>query len=155
MQGCFGFTLAVEIDSQMRHVDRYITVLFAVVVPAFLIMPWISIVEDWPFALSGMALAFEKYNIQPTEYYALAAVVIAGTGAIGPHFLPRRKTLTRVGLAFAGMGLTLLMHIHPPEGYPNVQWRMGYWVSLVAFTAAAFVSVYTLGQQQGRRRRRR
>ena len=139
----------------MRHVDLYISVLFGVVVPAFLFMPWISIIEDFPFALNGMALAFGKYNIQPTEYYGLAMLVLAAVGAVGPHFLPRRKTLTRAGLALAGMGLTLLMQFHQPEGYSGVQWRMGYWISLSAFTAAAFLSVYTLGHQHGRSRRRR
>ena len=110
----------------MRHIDLLITLSFAAVLPAFAFMPWITIIADLPFALNGLGLVFGKYNIQPTEYYGLALAATACAGATVPHFLPRRRTLTRVVLALVGMGITILMQIHSPEGYAGVEWRMEY-----------------------------
>ena len=89
----------------MRHVDLYISFLFGVVVPAFLFMPWISIIEDFPLALNGMALAFGKYNIQPTEYYGLAMLVIAAVGAIGPPLSSKAQDTNTCGVGSCRNGI--------------------------------------------------
>lgn len=140
--------------------DTLITVLFAAIVPAFSILPWIESVEGSQVALSGVGLSFGQYNAQPSEYFALAAVAIAVVGAVVPHLMRRNKTITRTCLAIAGASVLALMQMHTPMGLQSIVWGAGYWISLALFVVTAFVSVYTLGrvhQRTGSRiwRRRR
>lgn len=140
--------------------DTLITALFAAVVPAFLILPWIASVEGSQVALSGLTLAFGQYNIQPSEYFALAAVAIAVVGVVVPNIMPRNKTITRTCLAIAGASVLALMQMQMPEGFETIVWGWGYWLSFLLFIVAAGVALYTLGavhQRTGRRlwRRRR
>ena len=139
----------------MPRPDLTITVLFAAILPVFFLMPWISIIEGLPIALSGVGLAFGQYNIQPTEYYALASAITACAGTVVPNVMPKNKTLARTYLALTGVGVTILMQVHAPEGFQGVEWRMGYWMSLLLFAVTAFYSVYVLGRVHERTRRRR
>ena len=109
----------------MRQLGNVSTVGFVAALAGF-ILPWLSIVRDWPFALVGYNIALGKYNIQPTEYYALMAAVIGVAGAALPNVLPRRKTWTRTVLALLGLLVLLLMRFHGQVS--EMEWRLGFYV---------------------------
>ena len=132
-------------------------------------MPWLSIVRDWPFALTGFNLALGKYNIQPTESYVLIVAALAIAGAVLPNVLPRRKTWSRAVLALTGILVLILMRYHLPgtefaipEMFRNptdeMEWRLGSYLTLAAFTGVAVLNLAAiLGffGRPGRMRRRR
>lgn len=139
----------------MIRPDAIITVLFAAVLPAFLILPWIVAIEGSQVSLSGLDLAFGQYDARPLEYYALASVAIACVGAVVPNIMPRHKTITRACLAVAGVGAMLLMQMQTPMELEGIEWGVGYWIAVSLFVLTAFYAVYVLGAVNERRRRRR
>lgn len=46
----------------MRNLNLYSNILFLTVLGS-LLLPWVSIIRDWPFALSGLTIALSKFNI--------------------------------------------------------------------------------------------
>ena len=133
-------------------------------------MPWLSIVRDWPFALTGFNIALGKYNIQPTESYVLMVAALAIAGAILPNVLPRRKTWSRAVLALTGILVLILMRYHLPgtefaipDMFQNptdeLEWRLGSYLTLAAFIAVAALNLAAimgfLGRPGRMRRRRR
>ena len=141
----------------MRHLGSVSTGGFVIALAGF-IMPWLSIIRDWPFALIGFNIALGKYNIQPTEYYALMAAAAAVSGAILPNVLPRRKTWTRTVLALSGILLLLLMRFHVPTS--GMEWRLGFYLTLTAFIAVEALNLTAImglirRPRRGRRRRSR
>ena len=135
----------------MRQLGSISTAGFLVALAGF-IMPWMSIVRDWPFALTGFNIALGKYNIQPTEYYALLVTALAIAGAILPNVLPKRKTWSRAVLALAGVLVLILMRYHLPgaefaipDMFQNpadeIEWRLGFYLTLTAFTAVVALNL--------------
>ena len=118
----------------MRQLGTVSTVSFAAALAGF-ILPWVSILRDWPFALVGYNIALGKHNIQPTETYVLMAAVIGVAGAGLPNVLPRRKTWTRTILALLGLIVLVLLRFHGQVS--EMEWRLGYYVTLAAFAAVA------------------
>lgn len=138
----------------MVRPDTLITAGFVAILPAFLILPWITAIDGSPVALSGLSLVFGGYDSRPLEYYGLAAVAIALVGAIVPHLMRRHRTVTRVSLAVLGTLSMLLMQIQVPVGLGSISWGVGYWVGVALFVVTAFYAVYVLGAVNERRRRR-
>ena len=136
----------------MRQLGNVSTVGFVAALAGF-ILPWLSIVRDWPFALVGYNIALGKYNIQPTEYYALMAAVIGVAGAALPNVLPRRKTWTRAVLALLGLLVLLLLRFHGQVS--EMEWRLGFYATLAAFAAVASLNLAAIMGLLGRPRRRR
>ena len=149
----------------MRHLGSISTAGFLIALAGF-VMPWVSIVRDWPFALAGLNIALGKYNIQPTEYYALLAAALALAGAILPNALPRRKTWSRALLALAGILTLILMRYHLPgiefaipgmfqSPADEVEWRLGFYLTVAAFAVVAALNLAAILGFLGRRSRRR
>ena len=136
----------------MRRLGTVSTVGFVASLAGF-ILPWVSILRDWPFALVGYNIALGKYNIQPTENYALMAAVIGVAGAGLPNVLPRRKTWTRTFLALSGLVVLLLLRFHGQVS--EMEWRLGYYVTLAAFAAVAALNLAAIMGLLGRPGRRR
>ena len=130
------------------------TVGFVIALAGF-IMPWLSVIKNWPFALIGYKIAMGQFNIPPTEYYALGIAALAAGGAVLPHVVPRRRTIQRILFAALGILLMLLMRIHLPDGLNEVEWRLGYYVTLGSLVTVLALNAAVVGGLFRRRRRRR
>ena len=125
-----------------RSLSPLSTALFLVVL-ASLFLPWMSIVKGWPFALSGLSIVMGKFNIPPTEHYAMAATGSALAGAILPNVVPRRRTWLRVlfsALGILAMGL-MVLHVSPQFGGTAPELRLGFYVPTAAFAVLMLLNV--------------
>jgi len=135
----------------MRELGSLSTVGFCIALAGF-IMPWLSIVRDLPFAVTGFNIALGKYNIQPTEYYVLLVAAMAVGGVILPNVMTRRKTWSRAVLALSAILALVLMRYHLPgtefvipdmfqDSTDGWEWRLGFYVTFAALTAVAALNL--------------
>lgn len=117
------------------------------------ILPWLSIVQDWPFTPVSYNITLGKYNIQPTEYYALIAAVIGVAGTALPNVLRRRKTWIWTILALPGLIALRLMRFHGQV--LKMAWKLEFFVTLAAFAAVAAPNLAAIMGTLGRPRRLR
>lgn len=100
----------------MRNLNLYSTILFQTVLGS-LLLPWVSIIRDWPFALSDLTIALSKFNIVPTEHYVQLVVGAAVLGAFMPNVVQSKRTRFRIVFASAGLLMTLAMNLHFAEPF--------------------------------------
>ena len=127
----------------MRYRDsaRLSTVLFAAVLPCFLLIP---IAAGPVHETAGITVLTSTSN--PAFILAVGVVVSAAAGAVLPHFMRRNRTLTRLILALSGLGCLLAMLFQPPVSLGPVTYEAGYWLTAVLFSVTAFVATYMLGK---------
>lgn len=138
----------------MQHLGTISSLGFGIALVGF-VMPWLSIIKNWPFALVGWKVATGAYNIPPTEYYILAVGAASACGAVLPHVFPQQRRRQRVLLAALGLGLLGLMRLYLPEGFAEVEWRMGYYVTGVGLAVALVLNLAAISGLFKRKRRRR
>ena len=131
-----------------RQLNAFTTIAFVSALVAFIPLPWVILIPNTPAVFTGLDLTLGGHATPPTSNYVLALALLAIFGAVLPYVMRRRRTLTRVYLALAGVICVILMQLHLPAGYPEIHWGPGYYAAACAFFVAALISMYTLGKVQ-------
>lgn len=133
---------------EIEAYHAFTTIAFAAVLASLIPLPWVVLIPNTQAAFTGVDLIFGGYTVPATSNYVRVLAVLAVVGAVMPYIMRRNRTLTRVYLALAGVICTVLMQLHLPSGYPDVQWGPSYYTATSAFFVAALISMYTLGRVQ-------